>query len=108
MGLFALPASRIPANLLPFLLRATLLETKLVMIFLHFVASLRFKSRFLPFLVNRAVSAHKILSVTSRGIIHIYLYIIIIIKKVIWMIGKILINQSNDFIRFYYCVYIYE
>jgi len=54
MGLFALPASRIPANLLPFLLRATLLETKLVMIFLHFVASLRFKSRFLPFLVNRA------------------------------------------------------
>lgn len=56
MGLFALPASRIPANLLPFLLRATLLETKLVMIFLHFVASLRFKSRFLPFLVNRAHS----------------------------------------------------
>lgn len=54
MGLFALPASRIPANLLPVLLRATLLETKLVMIFLHFVASLRFKSRFLPFLVNRA------------------------------------------------------
>lgn len=54
MGLFALPAFRIPANLLLFLLRATLLETKLVMIFLHFVASLRFKSRFLPFLVNRA------------------------------------------------------
>ena len=55
MGLFDLPAFRKLPNLLLFLLRATLLETKPVMNFLHFVASLRFKSRFLPFLVNRAL-----------------------------------------------------